>query len=180
MDSHRSALRNRLSRGPAEGQETGTDKALVEETERLVAGRRQLGTTEQFSAVCGWACVPRALHRAKRGVMKEKRQRVRRRRSPSLFLSHNEAVAMVAPPAATIVYIVYFLLPVLLLLFYYFVFLFFSGWLGASTSDPHQAVSTGPESKLGVPPRKSVHGRLLGEVAANDELIDDASTVALP
>lgn len=122
MDSHRSALRYRLSRGPAEGQETGTDKALVEETERLVAGRRQLGTTEQSSAVCGWARVPRALHRAKRGVMKEKKQRVRRHRSPSLFLSHDEAAAMVAPPAATIVYIVYFLLPVLLLLFYCFVF----------------------------------------------------------
>lgn len=77
MDSHRSALRYRPSRGPAEGQETGTDKAPVGETERLVAGRRQLGITEQSSAVCGRARAPRALRRAKRGAMKEKRQRVR-------------------------------------------------------------------------------------------------------
>lgn len=169
MDSHCSALRYHLSRGPAQGQGTGTDKAPVEETERLVAGRRQLGITEQSNAVCVWARAPRALRRAERRVMSEKRQRVRRHRSPSSFQSHDEAVAAAAPPAATIVYNSESETSCFLFFSCCFIALFFSERLGASTSDPHQPVSTGPESKLGVSPRKSLHGPLLGEVAVNGE-----------
>lgn len=100
--------------------------------------------------------------------MKEKRQRVRRHRSPSLFLSHDEAVAMAAPPAATVVYIVYFLLPILLLLFYCFVY-FGVAWsmhLLLTLIRPYPLVWN-PNSAF--PPRKSLHGLLLGAVAANDE-----------
>lgn len=141
MDSHRSALRYRLSRGPAEGQETGRDKALVGETERLVAARRQ------STAVCGWARAPGALRRAKRKWMKGKKQPVGRHGSPSFFSRQVMKLLLwqlhQQPPVLTTQRRK---LPALLR-FYCFVF---SGRLGATTSDPHQAVSTGAESKLGV------------------------------
>lgn len=150
MDSHHSSLRYRPSSGPAEQQDTGTDNVLVEETERL-------GITEQSTTACGRARAPQALRRAKRRRMKEERQRLKRLCSTSLFLSHDEAVAIAPPLAASIVYNGSYFHVVVLLLFFFF---FLPHQLGANTSHPHQAQSTGLESKPGVLPESHLSKKI--------------------